>query len=80
MRKIRLIVALVVTALIVIVILQNLQSVETRILFITIAMPRALLLLVVLLVGFALGVVSAERITGREKKKTHENDIGGNKS
>ena len=41
----------------IIIILQNTQPVETRILFMTITMPRAILLLVTTLLGFALGVL-----------------------
>ena len=41
----------------IIIILQNTQPVETRILFMTITMPRAILLLVTTLIGFALGVL-----------------------
>lgn len=46
----------VVAVLLVIVVLQNTQSVETKILFVTVAMPRAVLLFVTLLVGFVLGL------------------------
>ena len=47
--------ALVVLALV--VVLQNTESVETKLLFATLVMPLALLLLVTLLVGVAIGVV-----------------------
>jgi uncharacterized integral membrane protein len=41
----------------VIIILQNTQPIETRILFMTITMPRAILLMGTTLIGFALGVL-----------------------
>ena len=41
----------------VIVILQNTQAVETRLLFVTVTMPRALLLLITFLVGLAAGFI-----------------------
>ncbi len=45
----------------IIVVLQNTQAVETRVLFTTITMPRALLLALALLLGFAAGYVLAHR-------------------
>jgi len=56
----------VVAILVVIIVLQNTQSVETRILFITLSMPRAVLLFVTLLIGFVLGLVTANW-RGRER-------------
>jgi hypothetical protein len=44
---------------VIIVVLQNTQSVETRILLVTLSMPRAVLLFVTLLLGFVLGLVAA---------------------
>lgn len=41
----------------VIIILQNMETVETQLLFFTIPMPRAVLLMVTTLIGFALGVL-----------------------
>ncbi len=40
-----------------VLILQNTESVDTRLLFVTVSMPRAALLLATLLAGFALGVL-----------------------
>ena len=45
--------------LLLIVIVQNTAPIETRLLFATLTMPRAVLLLLMLLVGFALGIVTA---------------------
>jgi uncharacterized integral membrane protein len=57
----------VVATLVVVVILQNMETVNTRILFITISMPRAVLLAVMALIGFLAGVFFRGR---RKKPKT----------
>ena len=59
MRRARLVVACVLAVLVAVVMLQNTEPVATRLLFATVEMPRALLLLTTLLVGFALGVLTA---------------------
>jgi uncharacterized integral membrane protein len=51
------IVIIVLTLLVSIVTLQNTQAVETKLLFLTTTMPKALLLIITLLVGFALGII-----------------------
>lgn len=61
-NKIKLAVAAVVAILVIIVIFQNTEIVETRLLFITVSMPRALLLIVTLLLGVLLGLMTAVRI------------------
>ena len=53
------IVTVVLAVLVIIVVLQNTETVETRLLFATVTMPRAVLLLTTALVGFALGVLTA---------------------
>lgn len=59
MAKTRLIVAVVLALLAVVVVLQNTEAVETRLLFATVTMPRAVLLLTTVLIGFALGLLTA---------------------
>ena len=49
----------------IILVLQNTQEVETRLLFITFAMPRAVLLLVTLLIRSILGLLLAWRLKGK---------------
>ncbi len=61
-NKIKIAVAAVVAVLAIIVIFQNTEVVETRLLFITVSMPRALLLIVTLLLGVLLGLMTAIRI------------------
>jgi len=56
MNKLKNILIFVIVLLVIIVILQNTRAVETKLLFMTITMPRALLLIVTLLVGFAGGI------------------------
>tara|TARA_R110002167_G_scaffold232598_1_gene437804 strand:- start:74 stop:307 length:234 start_codon:yes stop_codon:yes gene_type:complete len=56
MKKFKLYLALAATALLAIVIFQNTAVVETKVLFMTIAMPRAALLAVTLLVGIFVGL------------------------
>ena len=65
MKRIQLIGALTAILLIVIIILQNMQSVETRILFITITMPNAVLIGFTLLIGVAAGIVIALTLSGK---------------
>ncbi|TVP94445.1 MAG: LapA family protein [Planctomycetaceae bacterium] len=49
----------VVVLLVVIVILQNTRPVETKLLFLTLTMPNAALLCGTLVIGFAIGVLTA---------------------
>ncbi len=65
MKRIKLIGALTAILLIVIVILQNTQPVATRLLFITITMPNAVLVGLSLLVGVAAGILVALTFSGK---------------
>ncbi|MBN2029887.1 DUF1049 domain-containing protein [bacterium] len=67
MKKIKQILMLIVTCLILIIIFQNLQYVETRILFFTIILPRSVLLFFMALIGFVLGIMTSFFL--RRKKK-----------
>ena len=51
----------------VIIILQNTAPVETKLLFLTITMPRAILLMGTTLIGFALGVLVSFFFQRKEK-------------
>lgn len=57
MSRVRLFSALALVALIVIVALQNTEPVQTRILFTTVAMPRAVLIFISGAVGFGVGLL-----------------------
>jgi uncharacterized integral membrane protein len=68
MERFKLVSIAVLVILGVIIILQNTQPVETRILFMTITMPRAILLMGTTLIGFALGVLVSFLFQKKEKK------------
>jgi uncharacterized integral membrane protein len=59
MNKFAIVVMAVIGLLALIVVLQNTEAVNTKILFLTVTMPGAALLCGTLLIGFALGVVAA---------------------
>ena len=68
MRLPRLIVAAVLVVLLLILIVQNTESVETRILFITVTLPRAVLLGVTLVLGWLIGIITSEVIDRSSSK------------
>jgi uncharacterized integral membrane protein len=55
----KLILILVLCVLLLIVIIQNMEAVSTKILFVTVTMPRAALLFMAMVVGFILGLIVA---------------------
>lgn len=65
MAKAKLILVTVLALAVLIVVMQNTQAVETKILFLSFTMPRALLLVSTTLVGFLLGVL----VTFRQTRK-----------
>lgn len=68
-NRLKLIVAAVLAVLLVIVIIQNTGEVETKLLFVTITMPRAVLLMVTLVLGFSIGLLAAGRWSRTPKPK-----------
>lgn len=70
MQHTKLIITLILSALIFIVVLQNTEPVVTKILFITITMPRAVLLFGTTTLGFAIGVM----VSFMMMKKGHEDE------
>jgi len=66
MKRAHLILVAIVAVLVIIIVLQNTAEVKTRILFVSVSMPHAVLLFVTLVVGYALGLLSA---SGAFKKK-----------
>ena len=74
MARVKLALVLVLALVAVILILQNTAPVETRILFATVTMPRAVLLLVTTLIGFALGVI-VTFLVGRRKSSPLTKDL-----
>jgi uncharacterized integral membrane protein len=69
MERLKMISIAVLVLLGVIIILQNTAPVETKILFLTITMPRAILLMGTTLIGFALGVLVSFYFQRKEKTK-----------
>jgi uncharacterized integral membrane protein len=69
MKKIKLIGYLTLLILVLIVILQNTEAMQTDILFMTVSMPRAALLLTTMLIGVIMGIAIAFSYLGRSAKK-----------
>lgn len=69
MTKFKLVVLTIVAIIVLIVVLQNTASVETKLLFVTVTMPRAILLFGTFLIGFVLGLLVASRIARKPGKK-----------
>lgn len=57
MKRLKISVGLIIGILVLIVVFQNVEQVSTKLLFITIRMPRAVLLIVAVLLGFILGQI-----------------------
>lgn len=72
MQRAKIIIVIIVALLALIVMLQNTEAVETKLLFITVTMPRVLLLIITLLIGFILGIVSLSHLTGRSGKQDED--------
>jgi uncharacterized integral membrane protein len=68
-KRLKLFAGAVVVLCLLIVILQNTESVETRILFVRMTMPRALLLTGSLLLGYALGVGTCLYLVRKRRKE-----------
>jgi len=56
--RVKLVALGVLVVLALVLVFQNMQSVETRLLFVTVTMPRALLLLIVFALGFLAGLIA----------------------
>lgn len=72
MKKFKVILIFVIIAIAVIVALQNVEQSDIKILWMTIAMPRMLLILVTFALGFLGGLITASLIlrkSSKEKKK-----------
>lgn len=69
MKRAKMIGILALALSVLILILQNTESVQTNILFFSFAMPRAVLLFLTALIGFIIGLLSALSL-GRKKSDT----------
>ncbi len=72
MNKLKVVGIALLALLVVIVVLQNTQSVDTKLLFLTITMPSAALLFGTLVIGFAIGVLTAGHIVSSMKRPSSE--------
>jgi uncharacterized integral membrane protein len=70
MKKIKTIVIALVLLLVLIIVLQNTQSVETKLLFAKVTMPRAFLLMLTFLFGFVAGLLTTLSF-GRKANRKH---------
>ena len=70
MNKLKLVTISLVSLVVLIVVLQNTQAVETNLLFLTVTMPNAALLFGTLIIGFAMGVLTAGHIVSLAKRTT----------
>lgn len=61
MKRVKIAGVVIALLVVVVLILQNTQQVETRVLFATIEMPRAVLLFVTAALGFGAGLLTAVR-------------------
>ena len=57
MRKIKLVTIIVVSVLTIVILLQNTETVETRILLAKVPMSRALLMMLIFVMGFVVGIL-----------------------
>jgi len=71
MKKVKIVLIILICILALIVFLQNRKAVETKLLFVTISMPRVLLLMLTFIMGFVGGLITASHILRKsDKRKT----------
>jgi uncharacterized integral membrane protein len=69
LNKVKLITIAIVAVLTVIIVFQNTDAVDTKILFLTITMPRAALLFGTLVIGFVIGLLTASHFAALPAKR-----------
>ena len=69
MNKLKLVGIAAIALFAVIMVLQNTQAVETKLLFLTVTLPNAALLFGTLIIGFAIGVLTAGHIVSTAKRR-----------
>jgi uncharacterized integral membrane protein len=67
-NKLKIVGVALIALIVVVVVLQNTQAVETKLLFLTVTMPNAALLFGTLIIGFAIGVLTAGHIVPNAKR------------
>ena len=71
MKKAKIAVIIVISILALIIFIQNTEAVETKLLFATVTMSRALLLMLTFIMGFVGGLITASSILRKiDKRKT----------
>jgi len=68
MKKLKIILIIIILLMALIVFLQNTETVETKLLFMTLSMPRALLLMLTFIMGFVGGLITASYILRKSDK------------
>jgi len=69
MKKFKMITVIIVSALAVIIFIQNTESVETKILFMRVTMSRALLLILTFLIGFVSGTITTSLLLRKSQRQ-----------
>ena len=69
MNKLKIVAIAAIALFTVVVVLQNTQPIETKLLFVTMTLPNAALLFGTLIVGFAIGVLTAGHIVSSAKRR-----------
>lgn len=67
-KKVQIILIAVLAVLVIIILAQNLETAQTKLLFVTVEMPRAVLLLITLVIGFVLGMLFGSRLVEGKAK------------
>ena len=76
MKKAKVVVIIIILLLALIVFLQNTNAVETKLLFMTITMPRVLLLMLTFILGFIGGLITASYILRKpDKYNKHSKNV-----
>ena len=68
-KKLKIAAIVIFSVFLLIIIFQNTETVETKLLFKTVAMSRALLLIIVFIAGFAAGIIGTSYIMRKSKKE-----------
>ena len=72
MKKAKVIGIIIISILVVVIFLQNTEAVETKLLFTTVIMSRALLLLLTFVAGFATGLITMSYMMRKPKRTKAE--------
>jgi uncharacterized integral membrane protein len=73
MKKAKIIGIILISILFVVIFLQNTEAVETKLLFATVTMSRALLLILTFVAGFATGLITMSYMMRKPKRTQTEN-------